>query len=466
VTNLDKIEHVVVVMLENRSFDHMLGYLMRDGMPEVDGLTGHEVNYDPEGNPHEAHELDLTAIATKPLDPCHSPECVVEQLAEFHGQTPGGYVKNFVERKNPASKDDWGVVMGHYAGAHLPAYDHLAREFCVCDRWFSSVPGATWPNRLYSIAGKAQDGNKDDIKPPIYELESFVRHLDDWGVSWRWYAHDPATLRAIDKQYRSLTRLHRDNFAYFNKKVSILTRIAEALIVEQHDSFLDDAAKGELRSVSWIDPNFIDLHLLDPRSNDDHPPSDIRYGQTLVMSIYHALRTSPNWDKTLLVVTYDEHGGFYDHVVPPAADDDDPAFRSYGVRVPALVISPWVARGQVSHTTFDHTSLIKTIFTRFKPDGAPMPDMGARVAAANDLGELLTEPAPRDVPEHQTVLERLRDWHRSHPLHDLFHHRAPDEAGAAGGRLPGEEIVLSDFQEGFLMHALALREEGLPAGQP
>ena len=197
---------------------------------------------------------------------------------------------------------------------------------------------------------------------PIYDVEAFTRHLDD--RQWRWYSHDPATLRAADGHYRD--HFMRDNFSFFDrKKLSFLTEAGEALIVG-HDSFLDDAAKGELRDVSWIDPNFIDLKILDPNSNDDHPPSDIRAGQALVLEVYEALSRSPAWDDTLLVIVYDEHGGFYDHVPPPAVHDDS-GYTTLGVRVPALIVGPRVKQF-VCHETFDHTTLIKTILTRFASD--------------------------------------------------------------------------------------------------
>src|SRR5205814_1999562 len=152
-------------------------------------------------------------------------------------------------------------VMGYYTAADVPVYDHLAREFAVCDRWFSSVPGATWPNRLYAICGRAA-GSRDDLphnRPPLYSQPSFVRHLDA------------------------------------------------------------------------------------------HGPADIKDGQELVLAVYHALATSPQWEKTLLVIFYDEHGGFFDHVAPPDAPDDDPQmFGRYGVRVPALIVSPWIEPRSVS----------------------------------------------------------------------------------------------------------------------
>jgi phospholipase C len=151
------------------------------------------------------------------------------------------------------------------------------------------------------------------------------------------------------------------------------------------------------------------------------PPADIKDGQDLVLAVYHAVATSPQWDKTLLVIFYDEHGGFFDHVPPPEAADDDPqTFGRYGVRVPAVIVSPWVEPGSVSHTLFDHTSIIKTILLRFCAADLNHQDrreslatwlraghphyLGKRVAHANNLGELLTSPVPRPAPAHHGLI--------------------------------------------------------------
>jgi phospholipase C len=338
--------------------------------------------------------------------------------------------------------------MGYYNGSDLPVYDHLAREYLVCDRWFCSVPGSTWPNRLYAVTGKAA-GSKDNKKPPIYDLPSFPRHLDTARVSWRWYAHEEfGTLRVTDGRYLLGSF---DRFAYFDRR-SLL----------QPKNFLDHAAAGELPAVSWIDPNFIDFDFLGPSgSNDDHPPSDVLDGQELVLKLYHALVTSPNWRKTLLVITYDEHGGFFDHVPPPAARDDRPAFRSYGPRVPALVVSPWVERSAVSSTVFDHASIVKTILLRFcrKQDGS-IPNMGARVTHAAHLGGLLTLPAARPAPSvssFQHLLDRAAQRRT-----EIF--RARLEAPLRG-EAP-EPAELNDLQEGIVAAHRRLRAAGLPEGQP
>jgi len=200
--------------------------------------------------------------------------------------------------------------------------------------------------------------------------------------------------------------LQRDNFAYFDRRrVSDLTEWAEGAITAR-DSFLDDVARGQLRDVSWIDPNFVDVSVLEAISNDDHPPSSVLNGQSLVLEIYEALYKSTAWEDTMLVIVYDEHGGFYDHVHPPPALDD-PEFRTLGVRVPAIVVGPRV-RQQVCHTLFDHPTLIKTILNRFAGgDGSGEEGELARLLRSRLAREELGERAPR--PEDEGFHGRVRE---------------------------------------------------------
>ena len=404
--NLQKIEHIVVLMLENRSFDHMLGYLsLEAGRDDVDGLKDGMKNQF-RGKTYPIHKLENTAL-DKPHDPCHSPDCIDMQLSN----NSGGFVRNFGETHPNVPDPD--VVIGYYDAEALPVYDHLATEFLICDCWFSSVAGDTWPNRLYALTGGSDGHRKHFEDPPIYDLKSFVRHLDHMQVRWKWYFHDIPTICAADSEYRppnaDLDTLRR-RLAFFDRppKIPFLPK-----------SFIQDAANDKLPGVAWIDPNFADVRLGTTGSNDDHPPSDVKAAQDLVLKVYNAVVNSPAWPKTLLVITYDEHGGFFDHVQPGAAQDDFPACANYGVRVPAIVVSPWVEAGAVSHTVFDHTSIIKTILLCFcrQPDGS-IPDMGARVAAATHLGELLsltTARAPTPRAEIQALVARIANWRR-----DLF----------------------------------------------
>jgi phospholipase C len=359
-SQLAKVDHIVVVMLENRSFDHMLGYLsLEGGRADVNGLAAGMSNAHA-GRSYPVHHLASTQMAGKDLDPDHSGAATARQI---NGGLMNGFAESYAATlaSRHVADPDPGGVMGYFNAIDVPVYDHFAAEFCVCDRWHSSVPGATWPNRLYAVTGSA-DGSRDDKppgSPPLYDKPSFVRHLDAAGVSWRWYSYDPGTLRCIDRDYL-LGRY--ENFAFVDKlKLRWQTELEETVIIDEASaSFLEDAVRGNLPSVSWIDPNFNDLNLVGSPSNDDHPPSDIQDGQELVYRIYNALATGPLWDKTLLIITYDEHGGFYDHVPPPPAQDVDPTtFGQYGIRVPAMIVSPWVPARSVNSTVFDHTSIIK-----------------------------------------------------------------------------------------------------------
>jgi phospholipase C len=484
---LHEIKHIVVLMMENRSFDQMLGYLTQAGMPDVRGLTGGESNPDDHGTERAVFEWGTQETSFHPLedptgkilDPCHSKDCVAHQLADGNR----GFITNFIgTRKDHEGKlvtipDVYHALpMGHYGAQHLPIYDFLARNYAVCDAWHSSVPGDTWPNRLFSLAGREgpktplplleriEERFKDQLhllaNAPIYAVEAFTRHLKD--EQWRWYSHDPATLRAADEKYRQFGE--RDNFAFFDRqKVSILTELLESAIATP-ESFLDDAANGSLRDVSWIDPNFIDLKVLETASNDDHPPADVRAGQSLVLEIYEALRNSAAWDDTLLVIVYDEHGGFYDHVPPPPLDvDDGSGYETYGVRVPALVVGPRVSR-HVCHVQFDHTSLITTVLQRFAAEpGAAIGQMGARVQHAQHLGVVLSDTPRKDIPVPDEPRSQITDWRAQ----ARAARRGTQEHGAStAADGAGRQVGLHEFQEDFARFVLAVRHAGLPYGEP
>src|SRR4051812_21642951 len=496
---LRELKHIVVVMMENRSFDHMLGYLKRDQMTDVDGLDGTEVNHDKDGREIRVHAFDAeanivqrTGVALqKRLDPDHSPHGVGVQVGP--GYTQGGplnhgFVRNFAETRKPADNvgsDLWNVPMGYYTSKDVPVYDYLARQFCVCDRWFASIPGDTWPNRLYATTGRQAPRVTADpfwksitsLPPlkrlasmPLYDIPAFTRQLDD--QQWRWYSHDPATLRLVDSRYRDLANLHRGNFAFFDRRqIDWLTESLEGAIVAG-PSFLDDAAKGTLPQVSWIDPNFVDLSVLETASNDDHPPSDIRAGQAFIFDIYDALYRSPAWADTLLIVVYDEHGGFYDHVTPPPLPDGDeahPTFQTYGVRVPALFAGPRVKR-QVLHepanppvprAQHDHATIIKTILLAFADDPqAALANMPGRVQRAPHLAEVLGSPRT-DVDDPRNTRELMATWRVGARGQRMA---APAVAGSTESPAPdgaGQPVVLTDFQSDWQNFASMLRQGGL-----
>lgn len=504
---LKEVKHIVVLMMENRSFDQMLGFLSKNERVEgVRGLEGGEVNYDDRGEPHPSFEWGEKETSFHPpqdrtgkiLDPCHGPGCVAEQLEPFEGETPGGFVKNFVGRKDSEGspikipEPYRRLPMGYYSEKHLPVYDLLARDYTVCDAWHSSIPGDTWPNRLYAMAG--EEGDKVIDRPgllhrllrwvrrapvvgmianaPIYDVAAFTHQLE--LEQWRWYSHDPATLRAADSAYRKF-HLNRENFAYFDRKrIGIGTKAVEGLGVELHDGFLDDAAKtGEegLREVSWIDPNFIDLKILDPNSNDDHPPSDVHAGQELVLEAYQALVNSPEWEDTVLIVVYDEHGGFYDHAPPPPVRDDDPSkYKTLGVRVPALIVGPRV-KNEVCPETFEHTTLISTILHCFAEDSeSAIANMPWRVRHAPHLGSLLESEPRADLADRDRLQEQIA---AAREQLDRARHETRQRRRAKDGKPSehydggaGQKQELYDWQEQFMGFALKMRDAGLPPGQP
>jgi phospholipase C len=358
---LAPIETIVVLCMENRSYDHYLGALtLEEGRADLDGLTGIESNPDPDGNPVGVHVLDDFTPADPPhgWDACHN---------QWNGGANDGFV---IEHAGPSQAD----VMGYHLRSHLPVTYALADASAICDRWFSSVLGPTWPNRYY-LHGASSNGIKTNL--PALGFQSILGVLDDAGISNTNYFHDLAWASG----------------GYF--KLAGLAGI---------ERFFEQAAAGELPQFSIIDPQFFGSG-----ANDDHPDHDIRLGQALIGSVFAALAQGPQWNRCLFVLTYDEHGGFYDHVAPPTTVDEREDFRQLGIRVPSLVAGPFVRRGCAVKTTLEHSSVIATLTTRFGL--APMND---RVAATADLSSCidaatLGDPQPPPVlPEVEISRSAIR----------------------------------------------------------
>ncbi len=371
---LDQIKHIVVLMLENRSFDHMLGYLRLENVLPVNGLTGAESNTH-SGVTYTPARLTSTIFEN---DPRHSWEDVHAQVAGGNA----GFVTNFTK----VATSDLGRVMGYHNATELPIFDLLARQYCVCDNWHASVAGPTQPNRFYAIAGTSE-GKKYNTVPPTLTARTVFHELTDRGISWKYYSHDLAFLRAhVD--YRLTTGP-----------------------IDKVNQFFQAARQGTLPSVSWIDPHF-GIGVYPGRKNDDHPPHDVWEGQRLAGRVYNALLDGGNgslFKDVLLVIAYDEHGGFFDHDPIGPAEDDYPEFREYGVRVPALVVSALTDPGSVCSQHFDHTSIVRTILERFCAlPGGGIPDMGKRVNAASSLLPALSRDEPRtDRPLAPALLLNL-----------------------------------------------------------
>lgn len=380
---LKNIEHIVVVMMENRSFDHMLGYLSKEGhmdgskRPDVDGLRGGETN------PYKGQKFQSFPLTDTHFleSPCHSFECVLNQV---DAGKMDGFVADFADQYETSGTDP-SRIMGYHTSATLPVYDALAREFLVSDRWFAAHPGPTFCNRFYTLTGRLNrdttgrfefnNPHGSDFTP--VSTRTIFDHLNDHGIFWRYYEHGYCFLRMFER------------YTFDNQNI----------VDAGNDSinFVNSALNGTLPSVTFIDPDFIDV----PPGFDDGPPADVAAGQHFIGTVVNALMKGPLWSKTLLIITYDEHGGFYDHVPPPKAVPVS-AVDDYGVRVPTFVISPWVEGGKATSTThanlvFDHTSIAKTIARCFM--SANPPDMGERMAAANDLSMVLRSTPRTDKPE-------------------------------------------------------------------
>lgn len=366
------IEHVVVLMLENRSFDSMLGKL-HDVTPGFDGLTGAEANFwhraDGTAQPIPVWNepgMDPAAAVIPSPDPGELFTDIGVQIAGLDGVSPmGGFVDSYMGQPGSLPRDP-RAVMHYFTPGQLPVLSTLATAFGVSDRWFASAPCQTWPNRFFTHCGTAA-GWVNNSPAHFPSVPTVFNRLQAVGKEWRIYFHDMP-------QTATLTRLWGDPVRDFRR----------------FDDFLPDAANGDLPAYSFIEPRYFTDVVLGHMPNDEHPPYNILYGEALIAAVYNALRAGPRWSQTLLVVTYDEHGGCYDHVTPPLATPPGPpyadgfSFDRFGVRVPAVLISPYVPARSIIRppgtTPFDHTSIIATL-RRLFGIGA----LTARDAAAPDL---------------------------------------------------------------------------------
>ena len=346
------IDTFVVLCMENRSFDHFFGSLkLIEGRP-VNGLTGAETNLTVGGVPVSPYLLeDFT-----PEDPPHGWD-------SSHAQWNQGAMDGFV--KEHAGADE-AQVMGYHVRSQLPAIYGLADEFALCDAWHCSVLGPTWPNRFYLHNGTS-GGLKSNT--PLFGATSVFNLLADAGVPARTYFHDLPF-----------------QGGYFN--------FENLAGIEQ---FFADAATGSLPAFTLIDPKFQGAD-----ANDDHPDHDVQLGQALIASIYAALAQSPQWDRMMFVITYDEHGGFYDHAPPPVTSDERADFRQLGVRVPGVVAGPQIRPGAIVSNVFEHVSILSTLTTRFG-----LAPLNQRVSAAKDLSACI-DPSLIMAPRRAPVLAPLR----------------------------------------------------------
>jgi len=336
------IEHIVVVMMENRSFDHFLGWV-----PGADGKQAGLSYADRTGTPQQTYRLAPDFQGCGHPDPDHSYE---GGRIEYDDGACDGWLQ--------AGQNDTYSI-GYYAQEDLSFYGHAAPQWTTLDRYFASIMAETFPNRIYQHAAQT---DRIDNTPVVSTLPTIWDRLAAKGLTGRYYFNDVPVLALWGAKYVPISR----PFA----------------------QFLFDCATDNLPHVSFVDPRFIDEQA--GTSGDDHPHADIRNGQAFVDLVYKAVTLSKGWSNTVLVINYDEWGGFFDHVPPPTAPIP-PADKiagngdgRLGFRVPSLLIAPSAPRSSVSSITFDHTSILKMIEWRWG-----LEPLTVRDASANNLAEAL-----------------------------------------------------------------------------
>jgi phospholipase C len=346
------IDHVVVLMMENRSFDHYLGWL-----PDADGRQKGLTYLDRDGVPHRTHALAPEFQGCDHPDPDHSFE---GGRVEYDGGAADGWLR-------AGDNDEYAI--GYYTRKDLDFLGRAAPAWTTCDRYFSAILAPTFPNRFYQHAAQT---DRLDNALTLSTLPTIWDHLAEAGRTGRYYFSDVPFLALWGDRYLPIARPITEFFA--------------------------DAAAGTLPDVSFVEPRFLSAEL--GTSSDDHPHADIRNGQAFLNLVYAALTRGPAWSRTVLVINYDEWGGFFDHVPPTAAPipvADQAAGNTdglRGVRVPCVIVSPYAPRERVSHVVFDHTSVLRMIEWRWD-----LPALTVRDASANNLAEALDFRRPHlDAP--------------------------------------------------------------------
>lgn len=380
--NIQQVETIFVLMFENRSFDHLMGYLglppySRDveGLQKAAGFTneynGFEYPIFPLGNPNKK----------LPDDPQHERPFIATQLDPDGDDSYSmrGFVRSYAQQRE-IDPGDKPIVMGYYLAEDVPATHFFATYYAICDRWFTAIPTGTQPNRLMSMSGYTlSDVNQSAIMP---KQDLVYDWLDRQKVSWRVYHQGlPFFMMMEDWHLRVIT---------------------DSKHFRSYDDFQADWNSGEpFPQVVFIEPRYTDApHVETPC--DDHAPSPIAPGQNFLKGVYSDLLTNwDRWQKSMLIVNYDENGGFFDHVKPlpiptnprPEARFKFGPFRTTGPRVPAYIISPFVKPGAVYHGNLDHTSVLKCLAKRFG-DGSYSAEVDAR--PVGDLWDILELDSPRD----------------------------------------------------------------------
>jgi phospholipase C len=369
-------DHVVVVMMENHSFDNLLGALAHSGTPKAQGLRFNRAGIAVNSNPGPSGPVRSFPFPTTAQGPD-----VSQSWNATHEQIDGGRMDGFVSSVHADQP------MGYWTEDTLPFAYSLARTFCVANRWFSSAPCQTYPNRRFLMAGTAYGNISTDtesLKDPAPPNGTIWDRLHHYEISWRNYFTDLPSVGIIGTTVE--------------KYPQNLSPIAQ---------FFGDCAAGTLPSVSIVDPEFgvagqvggplSQLPALQPiaeklntTGGSEENPQDMAYGEYWAYKALQAVLDSPAWPRTLLIYTYDEHGGYYDHVPPPAAiapDSIPPSLRPgdvpggydiYGPRVPAVVVSPYSKPNAVTNVVHDHTSFLATVEAKWNLPALTYRDANAK----------------------------------------------------------------------------------------
>lgn len=309
--------HLIIVMNENRSFDHYFGHLDDEGQPEAEGLPAGVSNKDAAGVAVKPFHLSSTCLER---DATHG-------WAAYHDKWNSGKMDGYVT-ESAVGGSNGHFAMGYYNKSDLPFYNFLAKTWAIGDRNFASVIGPTWPNRDYLYAATSDGVRNTDER--VIDVRTIFDAMNDAKVSWGIFGDGGSRAHCVGV---TSANPHHHDLA----------------------NFFDAAASGDLPAVSFLDPT---------GSQDEHPAGNVQGGEAWARRIYEAVRKSPAWPKTALIYTYDEGGGLYDHVPPPKAclpSAGATGFDRLGPRVPLLVVSPYARPHHVSHVTHDHTSITRLI---------------------------------------------------------------------------------------------------------
>jgi phospholipase C len=435
-TALDQVRTIVILIFENRSFDHMLGYRSLpplnaavDGQQRDPAWLARYTNTD--------HGTSWTPfLSTNPyslpagFDPPHERPNVAAQLGPATGTAyPMNQFVSAIPASVSADPPKRGLVMGYFGPTQVPMTDFLAKNFAICDRWFCSLPAGTQPNRLMAMSGTSRiEMNQTPI--PAHDL------VYDWltarNVRWRVYHQGIPFFALMPKWIPEI--LGNNRFRDFSALGSDLI----------------NTPPSKQPQVIFVEPTYTDAPHVG-RSTDDHAPSGVSDGQEFLMQVYNAVTLSRKfWQGTLFVVYYDEHGGFFDHVSPPAIPTTPPTeglyppFPSLGVRVPAYIVSPFVRPGAICHELLDHTSVLKLLGTKFG-GGSYSPGVDGRQVV--NLADVLDDVRPITQPP-----------------------AAPALRGYIASRLPDQQVTppsrATPQQEAFGQALDNLRSQGADATHP